>query len=221
MLRQRSERKAASDVSIIIVAFLLCFLPSWVVGMFRRYVSSIKVPAEFVLVTLCVFLLSSLYNPIIYSIRKREFRKGVEKVLRRIRLCKRFDDIPNNFICPKHTQFGVNLGMGGPLETPAPAFRFIRIARQRVCLCPITEAAEDDGIDYSIATPTPALANEIARQSVCLSPITEAAEDDGIDASMASPVLSPVTSSGNQNWIETARLNFQRFPLSDTAEEND
>lgn len=78
MSRQRIERKAAVDVSIIIAAFLLCFLPGWIVGIWRQFARSIKVPAQVVQVTSCVFIVSSLCNPIIHSIRKKEFRTGVE-----------------------------------------------------------------------------------------------------------------------------------------------
>ena len=36
--RRNTERKAALDVSIIIAAFLLCFLPKWIVGLYTRRV---------------------------------------------------------------------------------------------------------------------------------------------------------------------------------------
>ena len=67
------ERKAAVDVSIILAAFLLCFLPSWFTGLCRQFVKSPKVPAEVILSTTCIFFVSSLCNPIIYSIRKKRF----------------------------------------------------------------------------------------------------------------------------------------------------
>ena len=80
MLRRMKDRKAAVDITIIIVAFLLCFLPGYIVGFFRQFVKSIKIPAEVILVTSSFFIVSSLCNPIIYSIRKREFRTGVRNV---------------------------------------------------------------------------------------------------------------------------------------------
>ena len=85
--RQGSERKAAVDVSIIIAVFMLCYLPTWVVGILRQFVESIEVPAEAVLITFSIFMANSLCNPIIYSIRKREFRRAVKNVFRRIGLC--------------------------------------------------------------------------------------------------------------------------------------
>ena len=96
MSRRLRERKAAVDVSIIIAAFLLCFLPGWITGLCRQFVQSTKVPAEVILSTTCIFFVSSLCNPIIYSIRKREFRIGVKNVLRLIGLYRNSYDISEN-----------------------------------------------------------------------------------------------------------------------------
>lgn len=81
-------RKAAVDVSIIIGAFVLCYVPGWITVFCRQYLKSRQVPAEVVLVTSSVFFVSSLCNPIIYSIRKRKFRTGVQTVLRRAGICR-------------------------------------------------------------------------------------------------------------------------------------
>lgn len=86
--RRLRNRKAAVDVSIIIAAFLVCFLPVWITGICHLFVPGIAIPAEAVLSTTCVYFLSAICNPVIYSIkrefRKREFRKAVKKMLRRI-----------------------------------------------------------------------------------------------------------------------------------------
>ncbi|XP_078384168.1 octopamine receptor beta-1R-like [Oculina patagonica] len=91
--RRMRERKAAVDVSIIIAAFLLCYLPGWITGLCRQ---TIKVPAEVILVMACIFIFSSVCNPIIYSIRKKEFRTGVKNVLKRIGDCRCSNDINDN-----------------------------------------------------------------------------------------------------------------------------
>ncbi|XP_078382201.1 octopamine receptor beta-1R-like [Oculina patagonica] len=96
MSRRARERKAAVDVSIIIAAFLLCFFPVWITGLCRQFVKSTKVPAEVILSTNCIFLVSSLCNPIIYSIRKEDFRAAVMKVLRRMGACRSSNDIHAN-----------------------------------------------------------------------------------------------------------------------------
>ena len=85
--RQRiTERKAALDVSLIIAAFLLCFLPTFIVGLYVRFFKSTNVPSEAVLVTYCIFMFSSVCNPIIYSIRKRDFRRAVKEMVLRKRI---------------------------------------------------------------------------------------------------------------------------------------
>ncbi|XP_078384169.1 octopamine receptor beta-1R-like [Oculina patagonica] len=94
--RRMRERKAAVDVSIIIAAFLLCYLPAWITGICRQFVKSIKVPAEVILATACIFIFSSVCNPIIYSIRKKEFRTGVKNVLKRMGACRCSNDINDN-----------------------------------------------------------------------------------------------------------------------------
>ena len=84
--RRITERKAALDVSLIIVAFLLCFFPTWMVGLYVRFFKSTNVPYEAVLVTYCIFTVSSVCNPIIYSIRERVFRRAVKELFLRTRI---------------------------------------------------------------------------------------------------------------------------------------
>ena len=84
--RRITERKAALDVGIIIAAFLLCFLPTWIVGFFLRFFNSTNVPPQAVLVTSSIFTFSSVCNPIIYSIRKRDFRTAVKEMFLRKRI---------------------------------------------------------------------------------------------------------------------------------------
>ena len=90
--RRSREQKAAVDVSIIIAAFLLCYLPSWVMGVCRQFVNLFKVPSVIILLCTGISFLSSLCNPIIYSIRKEEFQAAVKTLFRRTRL------IGNNYI---------------------------------------------------------------------------------------------------------------------------
>ena len=94
----RRERKAAVDVTIIVAAFLLCLFPRYIVRLFRLFWKFGKVPAEAVQVSSSVFLISSLCNPIIYSVRKREFRIGVKNLLRRSGLWKFQGDHNDEFI---------------------------------------------------------------------------------------------------------------------------
>ena len=104
------EQKAAVDVSIITGAFLLCFLPGWIEGLCRRSFKSIKVPGNVVLVTSCIFIFSSVSNPIIYSFRKREFRTWIKNQFRPIGLCEGSNDcdIRNDVIAMNSLRFGTN-----------------------------------------------------------------------------------------------------------------
>ena len=83
MIRRKAERRAAADVNIIVVSFFLCFLPPWICGLLRNFAGSVKVPAEATLITDGCFMVSAFCNPLIYSIRKRDFRASVKNLLRR------------------------------------------------------------------------------------------------------------------------------------------
>ena len=82
MLRRKSEHKAAIDVSIIVAAFFLFFFPTGIVGICREFANTFKAPAEIVQVSTGIFFVSSVCNPVIYSIRKREFRRAIKKVFK-------------------------------------------------------------------------------------------------------------------------------------------
>ena len=109
--RRRIESKAAVDVIIIITAFLLCYLPFFIEGLFLRFVPSIQVPANAVLITSSIFIFSSVCNPIIYSIRKREFRTAVKNMFKRIKLCRCSNGINNEVTVMSDLQVRANLGI--------------------------------------------------------------------------------------------------------------
>ena len=156
--RRRIERKAAIDVIIIIAAFLLCYLPTWVVGISRQFVKNIEVPAQAVLITSCIAFVSSLCNPIIYSIRKIEFRRGVKNVFRRIGLHAGVNDVHNNVIGMNNLRFRANPGTDMSTSTPAAAIvrqhyghgrlngstERTGVNSQRRCLSPIPEISDKD-----------------------------------------------------------------------------
>lgn len=121
MTRRITERKTTVDAIIVIGAFFLCLLPFWVVSFFRRYIKNIRVPGEVQLVTNCTFIANSVCNPIIYSIRKRGFRKGVKNVLRRIGFCKvRKTRVANNMIGMS------NFTVGQVMSTRMPEPQYMR-----------------------------------------------------------------------------------------------
>lgn len=124
MLWRISERKAAVNISIIIAAFVLCFVPAYIVGLVRQFTKSIKVPGEVVLAATSVLIASSVCNPIIYAIHKRDFRTGVKKVLRRIGICGNANDIDDNLIGMNDLSFRVQQNLSTSdacTSTPATA----------------------------------------------------------------------------------------------------
>ena len=74
------EGKAARDVTIIIGAFVLCYLPTWIMALYRTLGGLPH--AEAIMSTHCIYSLTMVCNPIIYSVRKKEFRKALKKMLR-------------------------------------------------------------------------------------------------------------------------------------------
>lgn len=74
------EGKAAVDVMFITGVFLLCYLPLWTLACYRAFGGELS--AEAILSTHCLYGTTTIWNPIIYSIRKREFRKAVRKLLK-------------------------------------------------------------------------------------------------------------------------------------------
>ena len=74
------EGKAARDVVIIISAFVLCYLPLWIIVVYRAAGGTPAVEA--ILSIHWLYSLNMVCNPIIYSVRKREFRKRLRKMLK-------------------------------------------------------------------------------------------------------------------------------------------
>ena len=109
-LRRRIESKATEDFTIIITAFLLCYLPSFIEGLFRIFIQSIEVPAGAVLIISCIFVVSSVCNPIIYSIRIREFLTAVKNIFRRIELCGSSNVINNEVTAMSDLRMIANIG---------------------------------------------------------------------------------------------------------------
>ena len=150
--KKKKERRAAADITIIICAFLLCFLPGYIVGLLRQFVKSIQVPAAVVSVTSCIFIASSICNPIIYSIRKREFRTGVKNLLKRVGLFENSTHIANDSIAMNNLRIGANLATSTPAAAQVNQYQDERLFGipprvgvnfQKRCLSPIPEVVEE------------------------------------------------------------------------------
>ncbi|KAL8605749.1 5-hydroxytryptamine receptor [Nucella lapillus] len=81
-LEQKRERKAARTLAIITGAFLLCWLPFFIVALTAPFIRG-EVPIPPIVESLLLWLgyLNSLLNPIIYTIFSPEFRNAFRKIL--------------------------------------------------------------------------------------------------------------------------------------------
>ena len=75
------EHCAAIDVFIVVGTFLLLFLPLWVSGIARRFLSKDGLDASFHMVPADLTVASAVCNPLIYATRKRQFRQAMLSVL--------------------------------------------------------------------------------------------------------------------------------------------
>lgn len=80
LVKLLKEGKAARDVIIVIGAFLLCYLPLWVSACYRTFGGELSV--EVIISVHGIYATTMIWNPIIYSIRKRDFRQAVRRLLR-------------------------------------------------------------------------------------------------------------------------------------------
>ena len=78
------ERKAFKTTTFVIGVVLLCYLPN---GLFRVvFVPLISSPETFLVIDsfmLTLLFCNSVFNPIIYCARSREYRRAFKKLLRR------------------------------------------------------------------------------------------------------------------------------------------
>ena len=79
------EHKAAKDVTVVLGVYLMCYLPAWITVFCRQVFPPNSVPAMVIFITDGLLFSKSAWNPVIYGIRKQEFRKALKMMLR----CKR------------------------------------------------------------------------------------------------------------------------------------
>ena len=76
------EHKAAKDVAVVLGLYLLCYLPAWIAILCRQVLPLNSVPVFVSFITNGLSLSKSAWNPVIYCIRKREFRGALKMMLR-------------------------------------------------------------------------------------------------------------------------------------------
>ncbi|CAH4037062.1 5-hydroxytryptamine receptor 1-like [Pieris brassicae] len=75
------ERKASTTLGIIMSAFIVCWLPFFVLALIRPFVNEDTIPDAVSALFLWLGYLNSLLNPIIYATLNRDFRKPFQEIL--------------------------------------------------------------------------------------------------------------------------------------------
>nr|AIZ66402.1 5-HT7 receptor [Bombyx mori] len=75
------ERKASTTLGIIMSAFIVCWLPFFVLALLRPFLNEDAIPDAVSALFLWLGYLNSLLNPIIYATLNRDFRKPFQEIL--------------------------------------------------------------------------------------------------------------------------------------------
>lgn len=75
------ERKASTTLGIIMSAFVVCWLPFFVLALIRPFVEEGTIPDAVSGLFLWLGYINSLLNPIIYATLNRDFRKPFQEIL--------------------------------------------------------------------------------------------------------------------------------------------
>ncbi|KAI8423118.1 hypothetical protein MSG28_014200 [Choristoneura fumiferana] len=75
------ERKASTTLGIIMSAFVICWLPFFVLALIRPFVEEGTIPDAVSGLFLWLGYINSLLNPIIYATLNRDFRKPFQEIL--------------------------------------------------------------------------------------------------------------------------------------------
>lgn len=76
------ERKASTTLGIIMTAFIVCWLPFFVLALVRPFLNDLDdIPASLSSLFLWLGYCNSLFNPIIYATLNRDFRKPFREIL--------------------------------------------------------------------------------------------------------------------------------------------
>ena len=76
------ERKASTTLGIIMSAFIICWLPFFVLALVRAFLNNVTViPHSLSSIFLWLGYANSMLNPVIYATLNRDFRKPFQEIL--------------------------------------------------------------------------------------------------------------------------------------------
>ncbi|XP_028400230.1 octopamine receptor 1-like [Dendronephthya gigantea] len=75
------ELKATKTISLVIGAFLACWLPFFVLSILSQYCTKCTISFEVVIIVKWLHYANSALNPIIYSMHNRDFRATLQSIL--------------------------------------------------------------------------------------------------------------------------------------------
>ncbi|CAB3984937.1 octopamine receptor-like [Paramuricea clavata] len=75
------ELKATKTISLVIGAFLACWLPFFVLSLLSKYCTKCTISFEVVIIVKWLHYANSALNPIIYSMHNRDFRAALQSIL--------------------------------------------------------------------------------------------------------------------------------------------
>ena len=76
----RREIRTAKTFAVVVGVFLLCYIPFFVTGTYRKYAGREAVPKVAIIITTWVAFANSFCNPLVYGLRHAAFRNAFKKL---------------------------------------------------------------------------------------------------------------------------------------------
>lgn len=79
----KREIRSAKTFAVVVGVFLLCYVPFFTAGTYRKYAGSAVVPDVVIVITMWVAFSNSFCNPLVYGLRYAPFRKAFKTLCSR------------------------------------------------------------------------------------------------------------------------------------------